>query len=268
MTYECEECGNEYDTKNGLNSHQGQAHPELTRKEVSCAVCGEEKTIPRCQYEQSDRFFCGPKCRGEWNSDNLSGEGNPSWNGGKVKLECRNCGDTFKVTPAIADDRHHCSVECYSETITSKWVGENAPNYQGGGVEKVCPICEDTFTVKKAREGIATFCGRECMAEHYKESMAGENSPVYLGGYDPYYGPNWLEQRRKARDRDQHRCQDCGKTSKEIGQEPDVHHKKRLGWFKENHDSSEWWEKGNDLANLITVCRSCHVIREPRHSLL
>ncbi len=63
------------------------------------------------------------------------------------------------------------------------------------------------------------------------------------------YGPNWDEQRRKAKERDRHICQVCG--AKEILVTHHVHHKTP---FRQFHSYLE----ANVLDNLITLCPSCH----------
>lgn len=76
--------------------------------------------------------------------------------------------------------------------------------------------------------------------------------------YDLDYGKNWIKQRKKALIRDNYTCQKCGKTAKELGKNPDVHHKKPIRTFSKDEIES----KANDLDNLITLCRSCHSIEE------
>jgi DEAD/DEAH box helicase domain-containing protein len=63
------------------------------------------------------------------------------------------------------------------------------------------------------------------------------------------YGPNWAEQRRRARARDNYCCQMCG--APEENREHDVHHQIPFRRF----DS---YQQANRLANLITLCRACH----------
>lgn len=75
--------------------------------------------------------------------------------------------------------------------------------------------------------------------------LIGENNPRWKGGYEPYYGPDWRGQRRRALKRDDHTCQFCGTTENE--REHDVHHK-----------ISYRICKNNKLDNLVTLCRSCH----------
>jgi DEAD/DEAH box helicase domain-containing protein len=63
------------------------------------------------------------------------------------------------------------------------------------------------------------------------------------------YRPNWQKQRDLARARDGFRCQVCGQPEGENAHH--VHHKIPFRMF----DSAE---QANQLANLITVCNSCH----------
>jgi DEAD/DEAH box helicase domain-containing protein len=63
------------------------------------------------------------------------------------------------------------------------------------------------------------------------------------------YGSNWYRQRDMARARDGFRCQLCGEPEGE--KEHHVHHKMPFRIF----DSIE---QANQLANLITLCNSCH----------
>jgi DEAD/DEAH box helicase domain-containing protein len=63
------------------------------------------------------------------------------------------------------------------------------------------------------------------------------------------YGPNWVQQRNRARARDEYRCQVCG--LEEGDREHDVHHKTPFRQF-------ETPIFANQLSNLVTLCPSCH----------
>jgi DEAD/DEAH box helicase domain-containing protein len=63
------------------------------------------------------------------------------------------------------------------------------------------------------------------------------------------YGPNWQYQRDLARARDGFRCQVCAELEGEKAHH--VHHKIPFRMFE-----SAW--QANQLANLITLCNSCH----------
>jgi DEAD/DEAH box helicase domain-containing protein len=71
---------------------------------------------------------------------------------------------------------------------------------------------------------------------------------VWLGEPN-YYGMNWEFQRKLARARDHYRCQLCG--APEIERAHHVHHKIPFRLFTNAQEA-------NDLANLVTLCPSCH----------
>ncbi|MBM4762264.1 hypothetical protein GNT69_08125 [Bacillus sp. B15-48] len=98
------------------------------------------------------------------------------------------------------------------------------------------------------------------MAHYYSETgmFSGKNSGTWAGGDINYYGPNWLSQRKKARERDSYKCQDCGITEEQYGHELSVHHIVHFRKFKGD------WVLANELTNLVTLCEyPCH---RKRHS--
>ena len=71
------------------------------------------------------------------------------------------------------------------------------------------------------------------------------------------YGPNWNEQRRRVRERDDHRCRHCG-LPEATGREHDVHHLVPFRTFDYRPGQNENYLAANALANLITLCPDCH----------
>ncbi len=63
------------------------------------------------------------------------------------------------------------------------------------------------------------------------------------------YGPNWDQQRKLARQRDQFTCQLCGAAEKDI-----PHHVHHIVPFRQ----FPTYELANRLENLITLCPACH----------
>lgn len=76
----------------------------------------------------------------------------------------------------------------------------------------------------------------------------------------PVCGPNWEEQRLKARIRDQGRCQRCGihdgKHLETANQVNHVHHIVPRSKYVTAGELD--YEKANRLDNLVTLCASCH----------
>jgi DEAD/DEAH box helicase domain-containing protein len=70
-------------------------------------------------------------------------------------------------------------------------------------------------------------------------------------------GPNWAQQRDRARARDEYLCQHCG-AAERPGRQHDVHHLRRFrsfGWLAGQNAN---YRAANALDNLITLCPSCH----------
>lgn len=95
------------------------------------------------------------------------------------------------------------------------------------------------------------------MTNWQKQAVRGESNFNWKGGYEPYYGPNWRQQRRNARARDKYTCQRCGVTEKDLGRQLDVHHKIRFGNF-----GIKRYKEANRLENLISLCYTCHTTVE------
>jgi len=91
--------------------------------------------------------------------------------------------------------------------------------------------------------------------------LTGAQNSAWKGGFERYYGPNWVQQRRWARERDDYRCQVCGMTDEEhkeqCGRELEVHHITPVRAFYGNEGELDY-EAANDLENLITLCREDH----------
>jgi 5-methylcytosine-specific restriction endonuclease McrA len=227
---------------------------------VNCWNCGGELERPPHKIESNDRHFCDQECYHEFGRADLRGENSPQYKGGKVSLTCECCGGEFQVYPFREDSARFCSRECKDDHMAGR-SGADTPAYKGAKETYTCQNCGDEFEEYPYRE-FTKYCSRSCYREASKELFAGDANPVWRGGYEPYYGPNWDEQRREAIERDGHECQDCGTHADDMDRSPDVHHKKRLGWYKEEYDRPEWWERGNALDNLVTLCPSCHRERE------
>lgn len=254
---ECPTCGrDDFASERGVKIHHQTAHGESIAGEVLiCDQCGDEYRVPECESDESR--FCSRACSDEARSERLSGEGHPQWEGGKEVVECHTCGECFKVDRHRADSAKYCSQECYGLAERSVDVDDTTV---------VCEVCGDLFQVRPARVESARFCSYDCKGKWRSENVAGENHPSWKGGYEPYYGPNWERQRRRARHRDQHRCQGCGMTEaehiEEYGRKPPVHHLTPIRTFWEDGDLDH--EAANRLDNLITLCDGCH--QEWEHS--
>lgn len=137
MTTECPTCGEDkFSCEQSMKSHHKQAHGEsIAGRSVNCENCNKEKSVLPTYYEQFDRFFCDEQCRGEWRSENMSGE--DSWHYEKVSLDCSYCGDDIEKQPYMLErsSEHFCSRECQSKWQSESGIntGKNSPLWKGGG---------------------------------------------------------------------------------------------------------------------------------------
>lgn len=80
------------------------------------------------------------------------------------------------------------------------------------------------------------------------------------GGRYWNYGENWREKRKRAKERDGHKCQICGMPSKKhnekYGRALEVHHiTPRIEFYSDGEFDAV---NANKLDNLMTVCKKCH----------
>lgn len=224
----CKICNQEFEVSGrSRNSVFCSKHCKNKRTHIykSCIICNET-------------FFADPRskcCSRKCASESLK------------RLDIKNClicNEEFEVSPS-KERIKYCSWECYSE---SRRTGQKS--------NCKCEICHKEFykapILQEQHE--YNYCSRKCMAEHYQLRLTGENNPCYTGHterHKKYYGPNWLEQRRSARKRDNYSCQTCGIPEDDYGQELSVHHIIPFIAF-------ESYLEANELDNLTSLCEPCH----------
>jgi len=113
----------------------------------------------------------------------------------------------------------------------------------------------DVSEANKQRWADGTF-GSDEWRRKQSDSHHGAKCYRWRGGSVNYRGPNWQQQRRKARKRDNYTCQDCGVTEASLGQELNVHH------LRPYHEFDDNWKEANKLDNLISLCLPCHIRAE------
>lgn len=175
-----------------------------------------------------------------------------------VEVDCSWCGETLRRRKYRVEkfDEQFCGEGCQGEYYDEHMEGENSLRWEGGKEERDCQMCGSSFKEWPGRD--TKYCSRECHGKGTSQRQSGEGHPNWKGGKVNYYGRNWPQQRKKALQRDQYRCQRCLTGVNELKRQPDVHHIRRIKWFKKNYDAPEWYEKGNELENLVCFCHSCH----------
>lgn len=233
---ECEICSDLFMSEHGVKTHKAHSHG-ISKVEMECESCGS--TFKVKQYRKDSAKYCSYECS---TRDTIAG-----WNAKEhPELECERCGDTYTVPPHQVEYSRYCSRECQ----------------HGPRPTVECEQCGKEYDVPRYKEDKTTYCSWGCKNEAMKGRYVGEKSPRWKGGDVGWYGPNWFPQRRKARIRDQSRCQLCGATPLDTGEEMTVHHIQKIRYYKNKYDAPKWWEIGNRLNNLMCVCRSCHHIAE------
>lgn len=217
-----------------------------------CPVCGS--TFDCKPTEAQRRICCSKEC------DAKSRSNNPGqvWS----EFECEYCRKTYRIRTYRAVYQHHfCSRHCHS-----MW---NKSRYEEFNPAHICEICGSQF--RRARffglvRGNVRFCSRKCLDKFNSINKQREKNVNWTGGGDRDYGPNWLEQRRKTRERDGNVCQLCGKHMQKW--KLDIHHITPFRVFGFVTGANENYLAANDLNNLVTLCRSCHLKVEHNPQLL
>lgn len=222
-----------------------------------CKQCGAEVVKRR------PRKFCSYECYGQWISETKRGPDAPRWNGGKVKVNCAQCGTTLTRSRSEVENRSErffCDLTCRGRWMSENMQGEQHPMWEGNHLETGCAFCGKPLTIPRWRATRANrfFCDYKCMGNWSSENLCGDKRYNWKGGKLPYYGPSWHAQKKRARKRDKYRCQECGITQKSLGRALDVHH---IIPFREfgyviGENSLDW--VANCLSNLISLCPSCH----------
>lgn len=243
---ECPTCGrDDFKSRRGMKQHHAKAHNEALGVDtvtLTCENCGEQYEKRPHNAERSS--YCSKSCKHE---------GHGGWGEDEEESECENCGEKFTHHPSR--DRKYCSQKCHLNYLHEDLSGEESP--LTNKVTLTCDECGKQFKRQKSRAELndSDYCSYDC----YHQNNSGEDAPYWKGGSINYYGESWHSQRRKAIDRDDEQCVDCGMTRDKHYDEYDkdlaVHHKTPIRTFEDT-------KRANKLSNLVTVCTNCHQKRE------
>lgn len=228
----------------------------------SCVICGKVVRKRRTHVEKY-RTVCSKECKSKLQTLTMSGENNPLYKG-LIDVQCENCGAALKRYPCHANtfERFFCNLQCMGQwrKITGVTRAERNGAWKGGLVAVHCAVCgkELQREPNQVERNDNHFCDHVCYGAWLSAHNAGENSPSWKGGWKSYYGPNWLGQRKKARQRDKNTCQHCGITERKLGKRLDVHHIRPFREFGYVVGENENYRQANRLSNLISLCPSCH----------
>lgn len=104
-------CSNECMGEARREGFEGESNPNWTEEiEVSCENCGSNVERLPFQVEPHEWHFCSRSCQREWFSENLTGERNPNWRGGRTQWH--NYGPRWESVRENIITQHNG--ECYS----------------------------------------------------------------------------------------------------------------------------------------------------------
>jgi 5-methylcytosine-specific restriction endonuclease McrA len=223
-----------------------------------CPTCGKEFKRRRSEPSECCSYSCAMRMK---------------YQGRRVTFACDQCGKELnKMLSAYRPHakNHFCSRGCYGAWLSQQPDKKPPSNsiHPRKRIQRTCRECGKEFEITPSAllyKGYGTFCSRECTGRWRAKRgltprlpiLRGTQNHNWKGGYKKYYGPNWREQRRATRKRDKYICQLCGVTECDLGQELHVHH---ITPFRE-FDS---YQDANCLDNLISLCKPCHTLLEPR----
>jgi len=252
---ECPTCGDTFCSTQYMKSHHTQVHGESIAGElVECAWCGDEFRVQPSNIREKN--YCSNKCFRKGRSERYSGENHPRYNGGEIEVNCEQCGKGYNIPPAKKDKSRFCSRECLNQWRSENETGENHPQYDR--IECECKMCSETVHRQPSQleRMDNVFCSQECHREYQSIHQRGENHHHYKPESIDDYGPNWHRQRRKALERDNHKCQFCGLPESEHHQGLSVHHITPREAFMQDGEFD--YEQANKLDNLLSLCQACH----------
>lgn len=192
---------------------------------VYCEVCGAARELPVYRVRVGKGRWCSRACRGRAMVAGMN-EKRPS-----PKLYAK---------PPI-----------HRGTDNNKW--------KGGGTTCTCKHCgqqfkRDTYLLGGKSGHTGDYCSKACRNEYRRLYESGERSPFWVGGPNTYRGRDWRRARMAVVTDQAGVCAECRRF---VGDSLPVHHIRPYREF-------ESYEQANERSNLIGLCQSCHMKREPR----
>lgn len=238
----CPACGKEFtDLKHPNQQYcSRKCHTDSFYKFVNCPGCGVSFRRREGKKQKYCTAICGFKNRSRPQRD-------PS----KTKtFTCIVCDKSFE-TWAYRNPTC-CSRKCAS--TLSKDIPKPTKRKPEIHIVLICVTCGKEYRTNTHHVRLrgSAYCSRKCMGEAKSQTMKAAGNPNYRGGTITYRGGNWGKQKRAALERDGYCCQICRKKVGRKNWDYGIHHIVPYREFNGDYKSA------NQLANLITLCRSCH----------
>lgn len=167
---------------------------------------------------------------------------------GFVPKSCERCNVVYTPSGASQKVCDTCKPEFRreKESAAKAKIREASGRPAKGSIQQ-CSSCGDDFIYRSSVQHRCGECQRKFNMRRIHEWLA--ENPEIDKTYRKRYADNRLfdGNRKVAMERDNHACQHCGSVS-----DLQVHH------IDGNGVTSPKEQRNNDLANLLTLCRSCH----------
>ena len=222
----------------------------------TCKYCGETVTKKKASINKpGSGQFCNRGCKSAWQRNNP--EKLWQWRGGKVTVNCIQCGKEFETWPYVVRDGHgkFCSIECQSAWKSVNTRGEQSPSWKGGKVAIHCEICGKEFKVWPYRLNVTSHltCSATCRGKLMFQMYFGETHHRYKGifkrkGYHESFNDEFKD---KIRLLFGNKCFMCGihQDSNAHGSKHDVHHVNPLEFSLPVEDVND---------GFMCLCKKCH----------
>lgn len=153
LTLSCDWCGDEFQRQQSLAaksekdfcskgcSAQWTEHEQAPedaprwnggKQTINCEWCSSEIERDPHRVEGTENNFCDAKCRGQWFSENQSGEQHHQFD--SIVVHCETCGEELTRRRSRVEKTEHkfCSMGCRGEWFSKNVVGEDHPLWNGG----------------------------------------------------------------------------------------------------------------------------------------
>jgi len=240
----CPTCDRDFSTERGMRVHHTTVHDERLPNR-RCTDCGTA--------------FCAPNGDRTRYDDCTTQRGKRDPSRGNTTTTCLVYYTIFQYYPSEKSG-HYCP-----DCVTDEDVDCTLHQQSSKQVTVPCSHCGDQVSLfeSEANEKSEHFCDRDCYRDWLSSTQRTEgkwrqsDNPNWNGGVDDdsFYGQGWPRARKQTLERDNHTCQRCGDSKDDLGQNPDVHHKRPVRTFDDPRDA-------HTLDNLICLCRACHLTVE------
>lgn len=236
MGTKCPTCGrDDFSSKKGMRTHHKLSHGESVTETITCEYCEESFEVLPYRVESENKKYCSSECQ-------------HSAQKRRTSSVCLECGSEFEHLKS--EIRKFCSWGCRNLGLQNR-------------VKSECKWCESVFEHRKSKD--RKFCSVGCTERWFASedkptsNGRGEEHWAYRGGGgSKWYGPNWNDSKRIAKER----VDECEHEKCSSEKDLQCHHIVPFRYFIS--DDGVDYESANDTENLMMVCPKHHTKMDAR----